>query len=334
MRTETNGRSRSQPHAPELDFTHRLLGRFHVTGVFWYYLPYWAFSRWPLWVDSALVVCFSFFFFLILGRIRKAIASNLEAVLGPAGLWNRWRRSYRTMYEFAWGLCERYRRLASPELFRCISEGENHWREVVASGEGAIFVTAHIGPWEAAAQQGALEANRRIHVVREKEIDPRAQEFIRDILARSGGNCITHFAGEDPALSFTLAEALRRGEMVALQGDRPREGGRSLTATIFGRPIQLPVGPAALARSAGVPILPIFNFREKRLVMRTVVRPAIHVARTGDREADIADAVRRIAAEIEWAIGQRPNQWFCFRRLWGSSPPASRLSADGVDQNC
>ena len=27
-------------------------------------------------------------------------------------------------------------------------------------------------------------------------------------------------------------------------------------------------------------------------------------------------AVTQIGTEIEWAIRQRPHQWFCFRRLW------------------
>ena len=119
--------------------------------------------------------------------------------------------------------------------------------------------------------------------MREKEIDPRAQDFIREILARAGGNYVTHFSGDDPTLSFELADALRRGEIVALQGDRPRAGGRTVIASLFGRPMPLPIGPAALARAAGVPIVPVFNFREGRFLMRAVVRPPFHVASTADR---------------------------------------------------
>jgi lauroyl/myristoyl acyltransferase len=26
--------------------------------------------------------------------------------------------------------------------------------------------------------------------------------------------------------------------------------------------------------------------------------------------------MRRVAAEIEWAIRRAPHQWFCFKRLW------------------
>ena len=153
-------------------------------------------------------------------------------------------------------------------------------------------------------------------MVREKEIDPRAQAFIEGLLARAGGNYVTHFSGDDLALSFELAAALRQGEMVALQGDRPREGGRTVTASLFGRPMPLPIGPAALARAAGVPIVPMFNFREGRFRMRVVARPPFYVANTEDRAVDIAAAVHHLAAEIEWAIRERPYQWFCFRKLW------------------
>ena len=52
-------------------------------------------------------------FWIALHRIRGAIASNLEPVLGAAGLPERWRRALRTMSAFGWCLAERYRSLAS-----------------------------------------------------------------------------------------------------------------------------------------------------------------------------------------------------------------------------
>ena len=312
----SSGNPATQQHAPRLGLSRRLLGRFHFTGIFWYRFPYWAFTRLPRWTDWVAVVVFTTFFFLTLGRIRNAIASNIEPVLGRARFWVRWGRSYRTLWVFAWCLTERYRHLAHPGLFRYRLEGEENWRQATETPGGALLVTAHIGPWESASHLGASETHRRIHVVREKEIDPRAQDFIRSILARSGDNYVTHFAGDDPGLSLELAEALRRGDIVAIQGDRPRAGGRTVTVSLFGRPMPLPIGPAALARAAGVPLIPVFNFRDGRFLLRTVVRPPLHVARTADRDADVSDAVRRLGAEIEWAIGQHPHQWFCFRKLW------------------
>ena len=85
---------------------------------------------------------------------------------------------------------------------------------------------------------------------------------------------------------------------------------------MFGRPMPLPVGPAILARAADVPIVPIFSFLDDDFGLRAVVRPPITVGRTDDRDGDVLAAVTQVGAEIEWAIRQRPHQWFCFRRLW------------------
>ena len=304
------------PHAPQLDVTARLLGRFHVTGVFWYWFPYWSVSRFPPWLQSITEFIFTVFFFVTLGRIRSAISSNLEPVLGPASRLTRWRRAFRTMHDFASGMTDRYAFFRKPQKFAATVEGLEHWQAAMASGSGVILASAHIGFWEIAPQFGASAEKRRIHIVREKEINPQAQQFVERLLARTGEELVTHFASDDPALGVQLAEALRSGEIVAFQADRPRAGGRAVVATMFGRPMPLPIGPAVLARAIDVPLVPVFNFRAGRYRTHIVVRPPIRVPHTADRDADVASTVAKLASEIESAIRREPHQWFCFRRLW------------------
>ncbi len=304
------------PHAPALDWSHRLFGRFHVTGVFWYQFPYWAVARAPLWSHGPGMLVFTAFFFVVLGRIRRAIIANLEPVLGPAPPLERGRRAWRTMYEFARGLSERFCRVTGHPRGTSAVEGLEHWAPLRDAGHGAVIVTAHIGPWESATVHGADDIQRTVHVVRETEIDPRAQAFVREILQQQGEHYVAHFAGEDERLFLTLIEALRRGELVALQGDRPRATGRAMTVPLFGRPMPLPIGPAVLARAAGVPLLPVFAVLDPDYTVRTVIRRPIHVARTADRDADLTAALTTLAGEIETAIRRAPYQWYCFRQLW------------------
>src|SRR6266487_717836 len=106
MGSSADGGPGGRLHAPALGPTRRLLGRFHVTGVLWYRLPHWVFTHSPSWTERPLVFLFTPFFFLVLGRIRGAIASNLEPVLGRAGRFERWLRSFRTMHSFAWCMTE------------------------------------------------------------------------------------------------------------------------------------------------------------------------------------------------------------------------------------
>lgn len=305
------------PHAPESGWVRRLLGPFYVTGVFWFRFHCWGIARMPDWAIRPTLLLFTSFFFVALRNIRNGVAANLEAVLGPCSWWERQKRIWRTLQTFAWCLTERYERLATDRAFEMAGEGVETWREILDSGKGVILLSAHLGSWEAGSMTPSNRDGRRVHVVREAETDPRAQAFIRDLIGRQAkGLYITHFAADDPHLGMVLLETLRAGEIVALQGDRPRTGGRAIETALFGRPFPLPVGPAALARATGVPLVPVFIFREGRRRYRSVVRPPIHVAETADRKADLTAALDRFGAELEAAIRRAPHQWFCFRRVW------------------
>jgi lauroyl/myristoyl acyltransferase len=306
----------SPPHAPEGGWSRRLLGPFHVTGVFWFRLHQIGITLLPVWALGALIGVFSTFFWIALRKIRAAIASNLEAVLGPCGWWERQRRIHRTFRTFAWCLSERYERLSTDRVFTVEAEGREEGLDPAGRPGGFILVTAHMGAWEVGSMIPSSRDGRRVHVVREPETDPRAQRFIEGLIRRCGGELYTTHFADDPQLGVDLLDALRRGEIVALQGDRPRSGGRTIEASLFGRPFALPVGPAALARAAGVPIIPVFVLREGRLRYRCLLRPAIHVAQTADRQQDLQEALALFAADLEAAIRREPYQWFCFRRLW------------------
>ncbi len=304
------------PHAPEAGWMRKVLGPLYFTGAVWFRLHRFGVRAVPQWAFVPAIAFFAFAFSVALRNIRAAIASNLEEVLGPCGWWTRQARIYRTFNTFSWCLSERYERLSTDRQFQIDGDGLDHWREINGSGQGFILVTAHIGAWEVGSMLPAFQEERQVHVVRERESDPEAQRFVSELIrSRAGDFYITHFA-EDPQLGVDLLDALRRNEIVALQGDRPRAGGRTAQLSLFGRPYPLPVGPVALARAAGVPILPVFVFREGRLRYRCSLRQPIRVESTANRQGDMDRALQAFVGELECAISHRPHQWFCFRKLW------------------
>jgi lauroyl/myristoyl acyltransferase len=304
------------PPAQETGWARRLLGPFYVTGVFWVRLHRWGVRVVPQWAYGVIMPLFTSFFFVVLRKARAAVAANLVPVLGPCGGWEQQRRIFRTLWAFAWCLSERYERLITDRRFDVQADGLEQWQALNASGEGFLLVTAHIGAWEVGSMLPAAQEARKVHVVREAETDPQSQRLFSELIRGAAGDLyITHFA-EDPQLGMALLDALRQGEIVALQGDRPRKGGRKVEVELFGRPFPMPIGPAVLARAAGVPILPVFVFREGRLRYRCSIRTPIRAAQTADRTADLEEATRAFAAELQAAIAHRPYQWFCFRKVW------------------
>lgn len=315
----TSSRWVETPHGPESSsLARRLLGRFHVTGIFWYRFHLWGVRTMPSGSLGLIVAPFTSFFYLTLRHIRRAIAENLVPVLGRTGFLGRERRIFRTMWSHAWCNSERFERLVTERRFEIEPHGLEHWRAATADPErGLVVATAHVGAWDVSSFLPSLVEGRRVHVVREQEPYAEAQQFVEDLYGENvHGHFTLHFSRDNPALGGVLVGALRRGDVVGLQGDRAPTGGRTVETRVFGRPFPLPAGPAALARGAEVPLVPVFCFREGRRKYRLVVRPPVEVAKTDDIRADLARTMQAVARELEWAIREKPHQWFCFRRVW------------------
>lgn len=303
--------------APKVGFARRLLGRFHVTGVFWYRVHCWGMAFLPSWLVGPVILLFTTFFFLCLRNIRRALAANLEAVLGPCGWIERQRRIWRTMWNHAWCNSERYERLATDRSFEITTDGRERWPEGAALERGLVLITAHVGAWDVGSFLPGRAEERHVHVVREQEMDEEAQRFIEELYGEATSeHFTTHFSRDNPLLGATLLAALRRGEIIGIQGDRAATGGRTAEVQLFGRTLHLPLGPAALTHAAASLAVPVFCFREGRRRYRLVVREPIEPARTGDKVRDLEAMTRSIAREVEWAIRERPHQWFCFGDLW------------------
>ena len=312
--------SETRAHAPEATAAQRWLGKLHVTGVVWYRLHGWGARTFPDWLVAVAVAVFTSFFFVVLIRIRSAIAANLEVALGPCGFLERQRRIWRTLWRFAWCLTERNERLSTTKPFDIRVEGMEAWREAASREGGFVMVTAHVGNYEVGSMLPSTEEARRVVLVREPEGNPAAQEYVESLLEGLPGSehYSWHFEGDGPLQAVPLLAALRRGDIVAVQGDRPRSGSRTIRVPLLGRPFEFPAGPATLARAAEAPLLPVFMLREGRRRYRLVIREPFTVERTADRDADLEGATRRIADAVERAVREEPHQWFCFRDVFAA----------------
>src|SRR6185503_3010268 len=131
----------SPPQAPRTSWLKRVLGSFYFTGVFWYRLHLFAARAVPDWLMGFLVLVFSSGFFLALGRVRRAVASNLDLVLGKASPLERLRRAWRTIHTFSWTLTERYEQFVPGKSFDMRLEDGEMWEELIWSGREFILVT-------------------------------------------------------------------------------------------------------------------------------------------------------------------------------------------------
>ncbi len=181
--------------------------------------------------------------------------------------------------------------------------GVEHLRRL----EGPVIsLTAHVGNWDLAGRLLARHSARPTHVVVAVEEAPMLERWLR-----RDGDGLRFVPRVHPTVSLTLLAALRRGEAVALQGDRALGNRGDVSVPFFGRPAPFPVGPFRLAGAAGVPVLPAFcTLAPDRRYAVTILEP-LAVTRGGEE-----DALRAWVAALERVVRERPTQWFNFFDIW------------------
>jgi lauroyl/myristoyl acyltransferase len=171
---------------------------------------------------------------------------------------------------------------------------------------GFVSLTAHVGNWELA---GRLLAGRAARPTRVVVTEDEARELQRWV--RRNGDGVQFVPRSRPTVSVELIAALRRGEVVALQGDRALGSRGDVRVSFFGQPAPFPMGPFLLARAAGVPVVPAFCVLGPDRRYAVTVGEPVTVSRGGE-----IDAVQAWVGLLEDVVRRHPTQWFNFFDVW------------------
>jgi lauroyl/myristoyl acyltransferase len=171
---------------------------------------------------------------------------------------------------------------------------------------GLVSLTAHVGNWELAGRLLAGRSARPVHVV---VVPEEARELERWV--RRDGDGVRFVSRSRPTVSLELVAALRRGEVVAVQGDRALGSRGDIVVPFFGRPAAFPLGPFLLASGAGVPLVAGFCLLDRRRQYTVKVAEPL-TAKRGHEE----EAARAWVAILEGVVREYPTQWFNFFDIW------------------
>jgi lauroyl/myristoyl acyltransferase len=175
---------------------------------------------------------------------------------------------------------------------------------------GFISPSAHVGSWELAGRLLAGRTARTTHVV-------VAEEEARDLerWVRREGEGVRFASRSRPTISLELVAALRRGEVVAVQGDRALGTRGDVLIPFFGKPAPFPLGPFLLASAVGVPLVPAFCLLDAAYRYTVTVIEPLSVPRGAETEA-----ARAWVAVLESVVREHPTQWFNFFDIWNPVP--------------
>lgn len=237
---------------------------------------------------------------------RAAIARAVERIAPHADAGARARLVRDVFGHFAMCFADLVATNRRPAVDRLVGRVEGGQALDALADRGLVMLTAHLGNWELGGRLLAQRRGRPPHVVVAAEADPEVERFLR------GGSSPVRFVVRDDAMAaLPLVSALRRGGVVALQGDRAVGNRSDVSAPFFGADALFPLGPFVLARAARVPVVPSFCVlaADRRYVV-TVGEP-IDVEPGGERAA-----LTRWVAVLERAVAAHPEQWFNFFDVW------------------
>ncbi|MBO0830274.1 MAG: phosphatidylinositol mannoside acyltransferase, partial [Streptosporangiales bacterium] len=186
---------------------------------------------------------------------------------------------------------------------------------------GAVVALPHMGNWDLA---GAWAATRGVPVTAVAErLEPAAVYDRFVAFRRSIGIEVLGLGDGD--LVDALVDRATRHRLVALVADRDFSHG-GVDVDFCGVPARMPVGPATVALRAGVPLLPVTLWYERRLAIRVHDAVAVPDA-AGERER--AEAMTRaVAAVFTAAVRAHPRDWHMLQRFWLDDRTGARQPAE------
>ncbi len=171
--------------------------------------------------------------------------------------------------------------------------------EALGEGEGIVFASAHLGPWERVAASVVAAGYPLVTLARDS-YDPRLTRLYDRLRAASGVRSI--YRGS-PGAATRIARTLRANGLLGAPMDLATRA-PSIDAPFFGVSAPTVVGPARLALRTGAAVV-VATIAPGPCITATRI-PTTDLARTPEGERTLT---ARLNAEIATRILALPTEW-------------------------
>lgn len=251
----------------------------------------------------------------VAGPTRARVARNFRRVVPEADLERTVRKAFRS-YARYWVEAFRAADIAPADIdARTTTTGMHHLDEALDKGRGVVVLLAHHGSWDTAARWAETHGYH-LAVVAEV-VRPRAL-FRKFVALREAVGLEVVPLQRGTTMTARLAEVAQANHLVGLLTDRDLTG-KAPVVQLFGEDARIPVGPVAVTRRTGAPIIPISMLQRPGRRWELHVRPAVDV-----EGLDVAEASQQVAHALEALIRTAPEQWHAFQPVWLADLPEHR----------
>lgn len=276
------------------------------------------------WLGPILLAIFVPFFIPFLKTRRAGSELFFTQLRGHrAGYFRRLWDTYRQFLAFV--LCWHERNYAFVNGTKFLSLdliGEEHLRAAREAGRPIILLTAHMSNFELGAwilaQNPGPGVPPVVNMVMIETEAPAVKAYLATLKGAVQPRIIA--VNESPLSSLAILAALKRGEIVCMQGDRAT-GSQSVRVPFLGKDAPFPIGPYQLARLVNAAVIPTICRRLGR------ARYAFELFAPLEHKNEKV-AAERYAQILETEVRARPLYWFNLFSFWDGdhAPPPEPAS--------
>lgn len=255
----------------------------------------------------------SAYFVLFIPGARSASRYFLARVLGrPVRLHD----VFHHFYTFAATILDRVYLLSDrQDYFEVELNGSEILREQLGKGRGCLLLGSHLGSFEILRCMAETIPDLCVRPLMYKQNAEKTNRVLYELNPQVAARVIP--IGEPDSL-FQVREALERGEVVGVLGDRIAQEEKSVDCTFLGSSARFPAGPLLIAGLLEVPVVLFFGLYcggRRYQINFELLTPGFRLEREM-RQQQLTEWTQRYVDRLEHYCRLAPYNWFNFFEFW------------------
>ena len=260
------------------------------------------------------------FLFNILHSRRTIAIDNISQALPFMTRHPSWTGAFETAEEIALAtfmnlgisiveVCRLYHGKGNELIDSMVVNGLENFQRAKEKGKGVLCVSGHCGNWELVSLSFKRHLDENVWAIVRKQNNPYLNSIVDKMRMGYGNKVIYSKAALRPILSV-----IKNRGVIGMLADQAVFSDNGSLIEFLGRKAWANKAPAIIAHKSGVPIVPVFGYRDKD---RHVLTFLPEYTLCGDRsEAGVGRDIQALSRYLEEFVCAHPADWYWVHRRW------------------
>lgn len=260
------------------------------------------------------------FLYNILHKRRAIAIDNIRQALPYMKRHPSWTGTFETAEEIALATfmnlgisiveeCRLYHGKGNDLIDSMVVHGLDNFEHAKEKGKGVLCVSGHCGNWELISLSFKQHLNENVWAIARKQNNPYLNSIIEKMRIGYGNKVIYSKAALRPILSVIKSKGV-----IGMLTDQAVFEDNGALIEFLGRKAWANKAPVVIAHKTGVPIVPVFGYRDNDHHVLTY-HPEYTLC--GDRtEEGIMRDIQALSRYLEEFVCAHPAEWYWVHRRW------------------